>query len=478
MKNTLCIALAVGCTLGTPAMGQDNTPGPAATEAAKPPAGLSAMSDVVVITRENAGELEAVMQRFEELDRGLIVLDDTVPPGPLPRRLSGAVRVLDLRYHGGMNILRGHHPRSQGIWAQYSGLQTGLARNVVLSDVVTSKTPIENWEGKAVPPQKTDFSRAQDFAHYHNHYQNLLVETWNFTPNVNGVSFWADSAALVTGAQSWGGFISTRSWPFRWLDYLPEDVKDFKDEDFDAGLVGLEIDVLNFGKPHGEVSPVVGKPLQKVGLQLVGFGKQSTAAIEIRSEDTDAFELTADQRRGTWYYGIIANNCFSSQSTLIKTAFHEARLGIDMSITDFREGAIKIRSAREGSGMMLNEGSSGEWFGGPRVRDGKDQLNWMSVRIGDGGFRIVSRDAAKELLTIDNQGNVTITGNVTVNGKPLAAAEAPQTQPPVAAAGLGGSWSDPRLYGPAAIGGAALLWMGFTIASLRRRLVEVEKLAK
>ncbi len=375
------------------------------------------LDDVAVITTENFGTLEAVLKDFNAKGKGMIIIDDRVPLTPLPVKLSESVRVVDLRSNNAVNIIRGHHPRQVGMWPQYSGLTTGLGKNIVLTDVVTPRTPIETWEGAVVPPQSTKFDRAQDYANFHNHYQNLLIETWNFTNNVNAVSFWADSAALTPGAKSWGGFISARSWPFRWGEYLPEGAPDFKDEDFDAALVGLEIDVLNFGKKHGEMSATVGQKLSKIGLQLVGFGQQSTAAVEIRSVDTDAFELHADKRAGTWYYGIIANNCFSSESTFIKAAFELARIGLDFSITDFTQGAIKIRSVREGSGFLINEGSSGEFFGGPRVRDDKDQRNWLNVRGGDGGTRFVSRDTKEEFLVIDDKGNVSIPGSLTIGGK-------------------------------------------------------------
>jgi hypothetical protein len=411
---------------------------PTTNPAAKALTQVLGLDDVALITTANAHTLPDVLRAFNQQGKGTIIIDDRVPMAPLPERLSESVRVIDLRSNNAVNVIRGHHPRQVGMWPQYSNLKTGLGKNITFTDVVTPRTPIETWEGVRVPPQKTDFSRAQDYAHYHNHYQNLLIETWNFTDNVNAVSFWADSAALTPGAKSWGGFISARSWPFRWGDYLPEGAPDFKDEDFDAALVGLEIDVLNFGKKHGEMSPTVGQKLSKIGLQLVGFGNQSTAAVEIRSVDTDAFELHADQRGGTWYYGIIANNCFSSESTFIKAAFDLARIGLDFSITDFTQGAIKIRSIREGSGFLINEGSSGELFGGPRFRDNQDQRNWLHMRAGDGGVRVVSRDAKAELLLVDNDGNVSIPGTLTIAGKRVDAEKlaalldaTPITNPPI-----------------------------------------------
>lgn len=374
--------------------------------------------DFVVITPENADALGQVIKAMNAQGRGTILIDDKVPMAPLPERIGDSVRVIDLRSNGGVNVIRGHHPRRMGQWPQYSNLTTGLGKNIVLTDVVTPRTPIESWEGIPMAPQKTDFEHAKDYANFHNHYQNLLIETWNFTDNVNAVSFWADSAALTPGARNWGGFISARSWPFRWGEYLPDGAPDFEDPDFDAALVGLEIDVLNYGLAHGEMSPKIGQKLSKIGLQLVGFGKQSTAAVEIRSLDTDAHELTGDQRSGTWYYGIIANNCFNSESTFIKASFDSARIGLDFAVPEFNQGAIKIRSSKPGTGMLINEGTSGEIFGGPRP--GADpNRNWLSLRSGDEGVRVVSRNAQRELLVIDEGGNVTIPGTLTLGGKKI-----------------------------------------------------------
>lgn len=477
-----------GATQGAAQAAEQNAaPTPSASTPPTPAPSLATMgvNDFVIITPENAHTLGEVIKAMNAQNRGTILIDDKVPMAPLPERIGDAVRVIDFRSNGGINVIRGHHPRRIGQWPQYSGLKTGLGKNVVLTDVVTPRTPIETWEGVPMPPQKTDFARAQDYAHYHNHYQNLLIETWNFTDNVNAVSLWADSAALTPGARSWGGFISARSWPFRWGEYLPEGAPNFADPEFDAALVGLEIDVLNFGLAHGQVSPTVKQPLSKIGLQLVGFGQQSTAAVEIRSVDTDAFELNADQRSGTWYYGIIANNCFNSESTFIKAAFDRARIGLDFSITDYTQGAIKIRSGRAGSGFMVNEGSSGEIYGGPRFADNADQRNWMHLRSGDGGTRIVSRDTKRELLIIDEAGNVSIPGSLTLAGKKIDAAKlaalldgplmTPPQNPPSPTAPVS-VWSGPTRV--LALGAGAIMlalmgtiaWMAHTQRQMRRQI--------
>lgn len=476
----LAASLAVA-GLGAIAIAQrDASPALAAPQASAP-APVSTGADFVIITPENADTLGEVIKAMNANGRGTILIDDQVPMAPLPERVGDTVRVIDFRSNGGINIIRGHHPRRMGQWPQYSGLKTGLGKNIVLTDVVTPRTPIETWEGVAVPPQKTDFERAQDYAHYHNHYQNLLVETWNFTDNVNAVSFWADSAALTPGARSWGGFISARSWPFRWGEYLPDGAPDFADPDFDAALVGLEIDVLNYGLPHGEMSPKIGQKLSKIGLQLVGFGQQSTAAVEIRSLDTDAHELTGDQRSGTWYYGIIANNCFNSESTFIKASFDNARIGLDFAVPEFKQGAIKIRSSKPGTGMLINEGTSGEIFGGPRP--GADpNSNWLSLRSGDAGVRIVSRDANRELLIIDEAGNVSIPGTLMLAGKKINPAKlAALLDGPMPSAPTSPTSPSPNPSHTLALGlgamvlalAGALAWMARSQRQMRRQLAQL-----
>ena len=190
----------------------------------------------------------------------------------------------------------------------------------------------------------------------------MLSEVWAFSPNINAVALWGDSAALYPGVKSWGGFLSARSWPVHWQEYVPAGAPEFKDKNFDAALIGLEVDVLNNGLPHGSVSKTVGIPLSKVGVQIVGFGKRNTAAIEIRSEDTDDAKLSADSRRGTWHYGIIAYNSLNSESTFLYSATPSGKTGADFSLTHYSDSAVKIKSAGSKTGISFNEYKGGEIF--------------------------------------------------------------------------------------------------------------------
>jgi len=297
------------------------------------------------------------------------------------------LRIVDLRYNGGAHIVRGNHPRLEGIWPQYSGLNTGLGKNVVITDVLSPDTPIENWQGHRVPPATTEFQDESEYPHHHNHYQNLLSELWNFTPNINGVAVWGDSGAFVPDAKSWGGFFSARSWPVHWKEYVPEGSPAFKDEEFDAQLVGLEIDVLNGGLPYPERLPGWKRPLGKTGLQIVGFGKRNNAAIEIRSEDSDA-NIPHHKRKGMWNYGVIAYNALDRNSTFLYAAYPEGRRGLDLGHTSYREGAVRIKSTKAGTGIVFNEGRGGEIY----VDSSADDA--LVIRAGLGGIRFVGANGS------------------------------------------------------------------------------------
>jgi hypothetical protein len=317
-----------------------------------------------IIDKHNEASLAATIERYNK-HGGSIVLTPDVKKGALPVRPNENTRIIDLRYGGGVSMVRGNHPRLEGIWPQYSGLDTGLRKNLVVSDVVPFDAQVESWKGEIKrpnPESKNITQTSAEFANTHNHYQNLLSEVWGFSPNVNTVALWGDSGALYPGVKSWGGFLSARSWPVHWQRYLPTGTPAFEDENFDAALVGLEVDVLNGGLPNGDISKQVGKPLSKIGVQIVGFGKRNTAAIEIRSEDTDDAKLAADNRRGTWHYGIIAFNSLNSDSTFLFSATPVGKTGADFSLTNYSDSAVKIKSNGSKTGISFNEYKGGEIF--------------------------------------------------------------------------------------------------------------------
>lgn len=355
---------------------------------------------IKTITHDNYDSLgEAI--KYTNKYGGLIILSSDVPKEPLPISPNNNTRILDFRYNNGIHFIRGNHPRLEGNWTQYSGLKTGLAKNVIISDVLPYDMQVETATGQKIKPHGDNSNIYQDSDEYsntHNHYQNFLSEVWSFSPVVNAVSIWGDSGSFYPGSKSWGGFLSARSWPVHWEKYVPEGTPGFEDKDFDAQLVGLEIDVLNGGLPDGVTSPLIGRPLSKSGLQIVGFGKRNTAAIEIRTEDSDDISKSPDERNGTWKYGIIAYNSLNSNSTLLLSATPEGKTGIDLSQTLYSDSAVKINSMGKRTGLSFNNYESGQIFS-----DG----NKLILETGEKGFELRTKSGST-LLDIDNHGKINL----------------------------------------------------------------------
>lgn len=331
--------------------------------------------------------------------------------------VSGDTRSVNEVLHE-VNV-RGNHPRTEGIWTQYEGLDTALRGNVFLTDVIEPNSQFYNWQGKPVTAHNLTNQNADNYDSIHNHYQNFLSEVWNFKPNTNAVSIWGDSAAIAQGAKAWGAFFSARSYykafaeNGKYKDLAPAGTDfSFNPDDYDNQLVGVEIDVLNGGKPG------IYPNKSKVGLQIVGFGNPNSMAVEVRSEDTDK-DLPAEKRRGVWESGIYFKNSLASYGRLVVADFDTAKMGFDFRRSLFREGIMQARSEGVGTGIILNEGKSGEIYGGMRWDKTADKHNWISIRNGEGGTRIVTNDNTKEILAVDNNNGVYINGDVYINGKKL-----------------------------------------------------------
>lgn len=80
---------------------------------------------------------------------------------------------------------------------------------------------------------------------------------------------------------------------------------------------------------------------------------------------------------------------------------------------------LNIKTEQEGSGIILNDGKSGEIFGGKRWAEGEDPNQWLTLKTGDGGIRIVSADNKNEFLAIDNFGGIYLNGDFYLNGEKL-----------------------------------------------------------
>ncbi|MFD1139442.1 hypothetical protein [Paenibacillus urinalis] len=313
--------------------------------------------------------------------------------------------------------IRGEHPRSEGIWPQYAGLDTALRENYIFTDVIYPDSPFVNWLGKPVETHDLKEQNPDNYDSTHNHYQNILSEVWNFKPGANAVSIWGDSTAIANGTKAWGGFLSARSNYESFLpgaeneEYVPEGLDlNYEEGTYDTQLVGLEIDVLNGGKPG------VYPNMAKTGLQVVGFGNPNSMAIEVRSEDTDK---DVENRRGVWESGIYFKNSIADYGRLMVADIDSAKMGFDFRRSLFTEGIMQAKTNQVGTGIIYNEGKSGEIYGGDRWNGEKEDNEWLSLRAGTGGVRVVSQDNTKEMIAVDNHGGIYLNGDVYINGKKL-----------------------------------------------------------
>ena len=339
--------------------------------------------------------------RFRLTGGRYVVFEESAPKGRPPFDIPDDLTIIDLRY-GGTTIMRGNHPRIEGLWTQYSHLETGLQKDFTFSTTIHAETPISNWrsENYKLQPAPVGAMTSEDYRHQHNHYQSLHAEIYNFSPALNGIAIWGDSAALAPNAKSWGGFFSARSWPLRWTEYTPKSVGDYKDEEFDAALVGVEIDVLNAGLDWDKKSPLSETNLAKIGLQVVGFGSKNTAAIEVRSEDSGDRSRGPDSRRGTWNWGMVIHGCLNADSTVIKADNGPIRRGIDFDDTTFREGALRVTGVGSGSGIVFDSGIGGEIYS-ETVSGGRKQT---VIKIGSNGLKIMDSTGQHVLMSITDEG--------------------------------------------------------------------------
>lgn len=326
-----------------------------------------------------------------------VVLEANTPKGLPPIDFPPDVLVTDLRY-GGTTFIRGKHPRYEGFWTAYGGLATGLARNVTFTQTINDDTPIENSRSEPYEMQRAPVGAmaSEVYRHMHNHHQNLHAEVYNFSKDLNGVAIWGDSGALAPGAKSWGGFFSARSWPVKWSGYTPKNCFQYDEKtEFDAAIIGVEVDVLNGGRHWGEIAPNLGQPYAKVGIQIVGFGQRNTAAVEIRTEDSDDHTRGPAERRGAWNWGIIMRNSLHENSTVLFSENGQVRRGIDFEKTTFTDGAMRITGAGRSSGIIFDDGGSGEIYSGSGA---------TNIRIGSNGLKIWNAEGTEILMEINQHG--------------------------------------------------------------------------
>ena len=337
----------------------------------------------------------------------------------IPAEAKDEVKVLQGReiqsVSGETYIIRGHVPRSDGLSYQYEQMKTPLRGNFVLSDILLPSDSWHLWDGRPTTRFDVRSQSPENYHESHNHYQSLLSEVINATTGANGIPIWGDSVAAVDGANVWGGFFSARSSCYD-ADllgkYIPKSVNRGCGPDFDAQLTGLEIDVLNAGKPG------VYPNKAKHGVQVVGFGNPNGQALSVISEN---FDRAPEHRRGQFESILYAQNSLRPDyGRFIVMDFDKAQIGLDMRKPLFTQGAMAFRTEGVGTGIQLNEGRSGEIYGGLRWPGFEDKREWLTARLGAGGFRMVSNDNSREAMAVDNNGGIYLNGDVYLNGQKLA----------------------------------------------------------
>lgn len=312
-------------------------------------------------------------------------------------------------------VVRGNSPRRRGIVPQYNNLRTPLRANLTFSDTLLPSDRWTRWDGS--PTERFDPSKQtpDNYREGHNHSQSILSEVLNATPGANAIPFWGDGVALVDGANAWGAFVSARSdcGPKSiFAEALPPGIDRGCGPEFDAQLTGLEVDVLNGGKPGSFPNKA------KHGVQVVGFGNPNGQALSVICQ---GFDREPEHRRGQFESILYAQNSIRPDAgRMIVADFPASLMGLDFRKPLFTQGFVNARTEGIGTGMLLNEGRSGEVYGGLRWPKLEDPQHWLSLRLGDGGLRVVSHDDTRELLAIDNHGGIRLTGDVFVNGRRMS----------------------------------------------------------
>jgi hypothetical protein len=308
------------------------------------------------------------------------------------------------------------HPRRNGVWPQYIGLQTRLRGRFYYSDIIHPGDEWETYDGKTAEVVNLEEQTPENYHGTHNHYQTLLSEVWNFTPHTNAVPMWGDGCALAHEAGAWGAFFSARSF---YVDpehnenshaakARPEGFTLPPRDEFDCQLIGLEVDVLNGGKPG------VFPNKAKHGVQIVGFGNPNSHAVSVICEN---FDCPPEMHKGQFEAGLYFQNAVHPDyGRLMVADFEKAHIGLDFRKSVFSWGAAQLSAPRPGTGIVFGEGRDGEVYSGPRHEGAPEDKSWMTVRMGSEGFRVMNADGTKEMLAIDAYGGIYLNGDLYING--------------------------------------------------------------
>jgi hypothetical protein len=212
----------------------------------------------------------------------------------------------------------------------------------------------------------------------------------NESSTVNAVGVWGRGISLQKGARVWAGFF---------------DVGTGFGPDKDAQLVGLEVDVTN------RTLPGVAPNRSKTGIQVVGFGDASvTNAIEIIGSGL-----------GRWSNGLL----FAPQSVELHGAIIGAAgpatydRGIDFGNVKFSSFALSLSQGSTIS--FLNKGRAGNSL----IYTDDFDNGHLVMRAGASGLRITSNNDSKNLMAIDQDGQISTpigTVGVRVSVPPISTA--------------------------------------------------------
>lgn len=203
-------------------------------------------------------------------------------------------------------------------------------------------------------------------------YASIFGKATATNTKVNTVGVWGEARSEASGGRAWGGFFTAET---------PSG------EDKDSQLVGVEVDVINLGKPG------VAPNQSKVGMQLVTMGHaDSSAAIEVISD-----------HRSRWKNAIlVADDSISADGAVIGLGQRQRmRAGIDFSQGTFADAAIRL-----GNNETLRLDGTGA--GGAKAAVIRNDANNALVLVaGAKGMAIQNNDATRTLVFVDNAGNVT-----------------------------------------------------------------------
>ena len=220
--------------------------------------------------------------------------------------------------------------------------------------------------------------------------QGLQSIVENSSPTVYGVGIWGTAVAREKDARAWAGFLNTSNTYGK-----------------DAPLVGLEIDVNN------KALPGIAPNHSKVGIQIVALGPCASVPGDYRS--TNAIEILAGEG-GSWENGLLFSQYSMHEDGAViglsKTT--PVRMGIDFSHTPFKDAALALAPD---SRIVFRKA------GQPDTAVYRDDFynGHLVLQSAPAGFRITNTENTKNIMTLDNHGNLWVSGSISGGAAALVA---------------------------------------------------------